>query len=185
MRRIIIIGCGGSGKSTLAAKLGELLQLPVVHLDRLFWRPGWQESSKAEMDAKVEALCGGDAWIIDGNYGRTLDVRIAACDTIIFLDLSTLSCLWGVVRRYWRYRGRTRPDMGEGCTEQISWEFIKWIWRYRRDSRPDVLRKLNAAGPGRSVIILKSRRRVSDFLREQHAISANPCPSTQNEAIHG
>lgn len=164
MQRIILIGCGGSGKSTLAARLGQVLGLPVHHLDTLFWRPLWQEAPREQFDSALQGLCEQDRWIIDGNYSRTLDLRLAACDTVIFLDLSRLSCLSGVFCRYWRYRGRTRPDMGSGCQERLNWEFLTWIWHYRRHSRPTIVQRLQELDLSKRVIILTSRRAIQRFM---------------------
>ncbi len=88
MKKILIIGSGGSGKSTLAVRLGELLQLPVIHLDEHFWQPGWVEPPREEWKTKVDEFCSRDAWIMDGNYGGTLEERITASDTVLFLDRS-------------------------------------------------------------------------------------------------
>ncbi len=164
MKRIMVIGCGGSGKSTLATRLGQELSLPVHHLDRLFWQPGWTELPKDEWRETQERLCAQPEWILDGNYGGTMDVRFAAADTIIFLDVSTLTCLAGAFQRFFKFRGRTRPDMTEGCPERLDWSYLKWIWTYRRDRRPEIIHKLNELMSGKKVIILASRRDISDLL---------------------
>ena len=112
MKRIIVIGCSGAGKTQLALKLGQALGLNVVHLDRLFWREGWQHISKEEFDALLNAELEKPCWVIDGNYGRTLNVRLAACDTVIYLDYPRAVCLAGIFSRVIRNLGRTRPDVG-------------------------------------------------------------------------
>ena len=93
MERIVIIGCGGAGKSTLARQLGEKLDLPVVHLDGIFWLPGWVEMDRDEFDRRVREEMAKEIWIIDGNYNRTMPERIARCDTVIYLDFSRIKCL--------------------------------------------------------------------------------------------
>ena len=123
MERIIIIGCGGAGKSTLARKLGEVLDLPVVHLDKLFWKPGWVETSHEEFDALLAQELAKDHWIMDGNFNRTMPERMKRCDTIIYLDFSRFACLMGVLKRVITTYGKVRPDMGEGCPERIDLEF--------------------------------------------------------------
>src|SRR5688572_10638339 len=104
MRRILVIGSGGAGKSTVAARLGQSLGLEVFHLDKFFWRPGWVESPREEWSETVTELISRDSWIIDGNYSGTLEMRIRRCDTIVFLDLPRLLCLWRIVQRNFRYR---------------------------------------------------------------------------------
>ena len=99
MQRILVIGCGGAGKSVFSRALGEKLGLPVVHLDRLFWLPGWHEQTPAAFDAALETELAKERWIMDGNYGRTLSRRLEFADTVIFLRYSRLCCLAGVFRR--------------------------------------------------------------------------------------
>ena len=164
MRKVLVIGSGGAGKSTFAARLGERTGLPVLHLDTLYWRAGWREPPREEWDARVEELLRGDAWIMDGNYGRTLERRLAACDTVILLDLPRTLCLWRVIKRRLRFRGRARPDMNEGCRERLTWEFVRWVWTYRRERRPGVLEKLSRLDGGQRVFRLRSRREVEGFL---------------------
>ena len=166
MRRILVIGSGGAGKSTLAARLGARLGLPVIHLDAHFWRPGWVETPAAEWREVVTALTARDAWVMDGNYGGTLDLRLAACDAVIFLDLPRVVCVAGIVGRWLRHAGSTRPDMAPGCPEQLSWEFVRWVWDYPRRRRPDVLRRLAALPADRHVVVLRSRRAAERFLAE-------------------
>ena len=119
MERVLIIGCGGSGKSTLARQLGEKTGLPVVHLDKLFWKPGWVSVPKEEFDVIIREEIAKKQWIMDGNFDRTLPERIKHCDTIIYLDFSRFACLMGVAKRVITTYGKVRPDMGEGCPERI------------------------------------------------------------------
>lgn len=165
MERILIIGCGGAGKSTLARQLGDLLDIPVIHLDKLFWHPGWVESSKEEIDAKIHEEMAKPRWIMDGNFNRTLPERIKHCDTIIYLDFSRLACLMGVLKRIVTTYGTVRPDMGEGCPERIDLEFLKWVWNYNQNKREKNYRLLNEA-EGVQTIVLKNRRMVRRFLKE-------------------
>lgn len=93
MRRVMVIGSPGAGKSTLARELAKVTDLPLRHLDAEYWLPGWIERDPAEWHAKQTALIAGDRWIIDGNYGASLPLRIAAADTIVWLDYPTWLCL--------------------------------------------------------------------------------------------
>ena len=164
MERVMIIGCSGAGKSTLARQLGEKTGLPVVHLDKLFWHPGWVESTREEFDARLLAELEKPQWIIDGNYSRTYQQRLARCDTVIHLDFSRLACLMGVLKRVLTTYGKVRPDMGEGCPERFDWEFMKWVWNFNGKNRRKNLDALQGLQNVR-VITLRSRRQVNAFLR--------------------
>ncbi|HEX8719825.1 MAG TPA: DNA topology modulation protein [Pyrinomonadaceae bacterium] len=171
MRRVLVIGSGGSGKSTLSRRLGERLGLEVIHLDRLYWRAGWVEPPKDEWLRTVEALCARDAWVMDGNYSGTLEVRMAACDAVVFLDLPRVLCLWRVLKRLVMYRDGGRPDMAEGCREQFQLDFLRWVWNYPNRSRPKVLRALEKYAGRKEVFRLGSGAEVEEFLAglEGHA----------------
>lgn len=159
-----MIGSGGAGKSTFARRLGERLGLEVIHLDKVYWRAGWVEPPKDEWRRKVEELLGGEAWVMDGNYSGTLGVRLAACDTVVFLDLPRLVCLWRVLKRALTYRGASRPDMAEGCQERVNAEFLLWVWNYRKRSRPKVLALLQEQAHTKRVVRLRSAAEVERFL---------------------
>ena len=165
MDRIMIIGCGGSGKSTLARQLGQKLGLPVVHLDQLFWTPGWVSISKDEFDRVHEAALAEEKWIMDGNFDRTIPRRLERCDTVIYLDFSRFACLMGVLKRVLTTYGKVRPDMGEGCPERMDLDFLKWVWNFNKNKRERIYGLLKEA-EGVQVIILKNRRMVKKFLSE-------------------
>jgi adenylate kinase family enzyme len=165
MRRILVIGSGGSGKSTFARRLGEALGIEVIHLDGHYWRPGWVEPPKDEWRRKVGELVARDEWVIDGNYSGTLELRLAACDTAIFLDLPRTLCVWRVLKRALVFRNATRPDMAEGCREKIDFAFLWWVWRYPSRSRPKALARLGEHARGKKVVRLRSRAEVEEFLR--------------------
>ena len=165
MERVIIIGCGGAGKSTLAQKMGEKTGLPVVHLDKLFWKPGWVESTPEEIDGKIRQELDKPQWIMDGNFNRTLPMRVARADTVIYLDFSRMACLLGVLKRVLTTYGKVRPDMGEGCPERIDFEFLKWVWNYNKNKRERNYRLLNEAEHAET-IVLKNRRAVKKFLAQ-------------------
>ena len=164
MERVMIIGCGGAGKSTLARKLGEKTGLPVVHLDKLFWRPGWVSISGEEYDVLHRAELAKDRWIIDGNFDRTIPERLARCDTVIYLDFPRIVCLLGVLKRILTTYGTVRPDMGEGCPERFDWEFLRWVWNFNKNKRERNYQLLSEV-EGVNIIILKNRRQVERFLQ--------------------
>ena len=164
MKRVAIIGCGGAGKSTLARKMGEKLGLPIHHLDRLYWCAGWKERVLNEWKLLHDNLCNEAEWILDGNYSSTMDVRLKACDTVIYLDFPRHLCLYRVLKRFFKYRGRSRPDITLGCPERLSKDFLRYIWMYPKARRPGILKKLEKIKAEKSVYILTSSREVSDFL---------------------
>ncbi len=162
MERVLIIGCGGAGKSTLARQMGEKLNIPVVHLDKLFWKPGWVERTAEEFDALLAPELEKEKWIMDGNFGRTLPWRMKHCDTMIYLDFGRFACLWGVLKRELSSHGKVRPDMGEGCPERVDRDFLKWVWNFNKDKRETFYRYLNEA-ENIETIVLKNRRAVKKF----------------------
>ena len=147
----------------MARQLGEKTGLPVVHLDKLFWHPGWVESSKEEIDAKIMQAILEPRWILDGNYNRTLPKRLEYCDTVIYLDFSRFACLMGVVKRVLTTYGTVRPDMGEGCPERFDWDFLQWVWNFNKNKRKKY-HDLLSAQTGKEIYILKNRRQVKRFL---------------------
>ena len=164
MERIMIIGCGGAGKSTLARQLGEKLDIPVVHLDRIWWAPGnWQHRAREDFDALVLAELEKPQWIVDGNYDRTIPMRLEKCDTIIYLDFSRLACLVSWAGRVIKNWGHARSDMAEGCAEWFDPEMAQWIWNFNKNNREKYYKMLNEA-EGVETIVLKNRRMVRRFL---------------------
>ncbi len=169
MKKILVIGSGGAGKSTFARRLSQILDIEVIHLDALYWNPGWVEPPKPEWRERVEELLRRDSWIMDGNYSGTLDLRLAACDTVIFLDIARAVCLWRVLKRWMLYRNRSRPDMAEGCREKFNLKFAQWIWSYPRKTKPKVIEMIEQAR-GKKVVWLRSRAEVERFLNEAKGI---------------
>ena len=172
MKRIAIIGCSGSGKSTLARQLRAILNIPVIHLDALFWQPGWVKIPGTEWLSIQENLVKQESWIIDGNYTSTLDVRLIPADTIIFLDYPRTLCLYRALKRRFTYEGKSRPDMAAGCSERIDWPHIQWIWAYPSADRLEVLQKLEQYKKDHSIIILHNPAEARRFLKKIKAQNA-------------
>lgn len=164
MKKILVIGSGGSGKSTFSVRLGRLLNIEVIHLDVIYWKPGWVETPKPEWRERVAELLKRDTWIIDGNYSGTFDIRFAASDTVIFLDGARSVCLWRVLKRLLLYRTRGRPDMAAGCRERFDPKFIMWVWRYRTRTRPRVLQLLKDNAESRQIVHLRTQSEIERFL---------------------
>ena len=164
MERIIIIGCGGSGKSTLARQLGEKLNLPVIHLDQIWWAPGnWQHLEREEFDRRLMQELEKPRWIMDGNFNRTIEARLEQCDTVIYLDMNRLVCLKSWLGRVIQNWGHARPDMAEGCKEWIDPEFAAWIWNFNKNNRKRYYELLEQQKE-KKVLIFKNRRQVAKFL---------------------
>lgn len=158
MQRVLIVGPGGAGKSWLSTRLAAITGLPVVHLDREYWRAGWMETPKSAWRAMVAELIARDRWIMDGNYGGTLAMRMERADTIVFLDVSRWASLGGVLRR--RCSRGPRLDMAEGCPERIDLAFLRWLWRYHDHHRPGVLEQIGNFTHGRTVVTLRTRDEI-------------------------
>jgi adenylate kinase family enzyme len=164
VRRVLVIGAGGSGKSFVSQALGQKLGLPVVHLDREYWGPGWVETPRAEWERRVRELCAADEWVLDGNYDKSLPLRLERAESVVFLDVPTLTALAGVLQRYVRWRGKSRPDLPDGCVEALEPGFVRWVLRYRRTERPRIIALLSRFDG--AVVVLTSRRAARRFVRD-------------------
>ena len=166
MNKIMVIGVGsGVGKSTFASRLGELTGIEVTHLDQLFWRPGWVEAPLKEFSEAQQQVVENENWIIEGNYTGTIAIREAYADTIIYLELPLLVCLYRVLKRRVQYHGKTRDDIGEGCEEKIDWAFLKFILTTYRPRKKKMKKRMQLyANEGKTVHYLKTRKQIEVFL---------------------
>lgn len=162
----MLIGSGGAGKSTLAREIGKKLHIEVIHLDTIMWKPGWKFVKKEEQIAIQQELVQKEEWIIDGNYGGTMDIRFEKADTILFLDYSRYLCLYRALKRMVQYKSKTRPDMIEGNDERLDFNFLKWIWNYPKKKKPQIMEKLQAIKEEKQVVILSSPKEAEKFLNE-------------------
>jgi adenylate kinase family enzyme len=164
-KRIVILGPSGAGKSTLARRIGERLDLPVVHLDVFNWNPGWVQTEVSRFRELVAEAVKGDAWVMDGNYtGSHLDLRLFRADAVIWLDLPRYIYFPRAVWRAIKYYGRTREDIGPGRPERIDVPFLKdWVWTYPTRSRATHAEVMATLPAGVRRIILRSRAEVARF----------------------
>lgn len=144
--------------------MGGILKLPVIHLDKEHWLPGWVAPTQKEWRPVVSRLCAGDSWIMDGNFSGSLDIRIPASDTVIFMDYPQPVYLWRVLKRAWQLRGQTRPDMAPGCVERFDLGFMLWLLRFPRNTRPEMLEKIRKYGRGKRLITLRNQRETDGFI---------------------
>jgi len=166
MYKISIIGSGGAGKSTLAKEIGNILNVPVYHLDAIFWKPGWIKTERNDWSSLQRSLCTQSQWIMDGNYSSTIDIRLASSNMVVFLDFNRYLCIYRAVKRFLMHYGKSRPDMAEGCNEMLDLKFLKWIYDYPRTRRPEVLKKLEDLDSNTKVYILKHPREIKMFLEQ-------------------
>jgi len=162
VNRIAIIGCGGSGKSHLACGLGAVLAIPVTHLDALYYDNQWNPLPSDRFTELQRDLAAQPRWVADGNYASTLPIRLAAADTVIFLDPPAWACLWGILQRRLRHGAGQHATIG--VYDRITWSFIRYILGYRRSMRPRVRRLLDQHARHADVVVLRSRRAARRYL---------------------
>ena len=168
MRRVLVVGPCGAGKSTFATALAERLGLPLFHMDRLNWQPGWIESPPQILLARIDEVIAQDRWVLEGTYGGSLDRRLPRADTVALLDYPITLCLWRLLRRIWRWRGRSRPDMTLGCEERFDLAFFLYVARWR--SGPGRRLEARLAPFGEKVVRLKSPREAVAWLAGLEAV---------------
>jgi adenylate kinase family enzyme len=166
MKKVIVVGSSGAGKTYFSRRLSTALGIELIHIDTEYWGPGWTEPSKVEWKDKLSHLLARESWIIDGNYTNTLDMRLAACDTVIFLDIRRTLCIWRVIRRTLKFYRRKRPDMADGCYERLDLPFLAFVWNYPERTKPKVMTLIEKHRSAANVVHLTSPRAVKQFLSE-------------------
>ncbi len=167
MERIVIIGCIGAGKSVFSERLSRITGLKLFTLDSLFWGPDGKEKDRIRWREIQEEITAGDSWIVEGNYGATIDLRLRRADTVIFMDFSSIRCLCGLVRRILAatlHPGR-RPGVVRGCNERFDLKLLKYAWTFNRKHRYGILKGV-AGYPNVRLITLRRRKESEAFLRE-------------------
>ena len=159
MEKVIIIGCPGSGKSTFGRKLKQITGLPLYHLDMMFWNDDKTTVSREVFIKRLQEVMSTSKWIIDGNYGSTMEMRIKDCDTVFFLDYSTEVCIEGIDLR----KGQARSDMPWVENDNTDEDFIDFINRYNSESRPKVLDLLKKYS-SKNIIIFQTRAESEQYL---------------------
>jgi adenylate kinase family enzyme len=165
MRRIVIIGPLGAGKSTLALKLGRLLGITVHHLDWLYWGDAWTATPPSEWQALLDRIVAGESWIIDGNFTSSLPERLAAADTVIYLDMPRFTSTIRATKRRILHRWRRAPGMPGGPRPMFNVQLFRWIWEFPSQHRPYLLGQLRQPSVADKTIILRGRRDVRRFIR--------------------
>lgn len=169
-RRVLVIGSPGSGKSTFSQVLARQYDLPYIPMDRtFFWLPGWQMRPRNEIRLLVKQAISGDRWLIDGTGVNTLELRLTRADMVIWLRLPRWLCLWRLLRRWFQFHGRTRPDMADDCPERIDLAFLRYVWNFDRDVVPQIEQKLAASRGKTNVIQLRTQVEIDALLAEPAA----------------
>ena len=163
MKRIIVIGCPGSGKTTLSKVLAQKLNLPLIHLDRIQWKGNWECIRSDEFDNILRAEINKPQWIIDGNYNRTIPMRLEQCDTVIYLDYPACVCFFSALKRVITNFGRVRDDMGGNCRERFDPTFFWFILTFNIKNRKKYHTIFNNC-VNKNIIILKNRKQADKFL---------------------
>lgn len=163
-KKIILIGSAGSGKSYMSNKLAEITGLPLIHLDNEFWKPNWEKTKRGEWIEKQNQFINAKEWIIDGNYNSTMELRFAAADLVIFLDINRLVCIWGAIKRH----GKKRSDLPDYLEEKFDKEFFdfcKLIWNFKNTDKNKIL-ALHEKYTDKKFITIKNRKEVNNYLEE-------------------
>ena len=161
MKRVIVIGCPGSGKTTFAEKLNKITGLPLYHLDAIWHKPDKTHIPREEFDQRISEIFATDEWIIDGNYGRTVEMRLKECDTVFLFDLPTEVCLQGACERL----GKGRYDM-PWIEKELDPEFEGFIKDFAHNSLPGLYELIEKYKTEKQVIVFKSRKEADGFLNK-------------------
>ena len=168
-KRVMIIGQPGSGKSTLARQLGVIFQLPVMHIDLIHWQTGWVERTGTEKDRLCAEVHAKEEWIFEGGRSGTWPERLERADTVIFLDFPLAVRAWRILKRRVEYHGTTRPDLPDGCPENINREFTTFIWRTRKTGREKMITLFNSIPAGKDKFRLRNKSEVEKFIEAMSA----------------
>jgi adenylate kinase family enzyme len=162
--RVLVIGPSGAGKSTFARALARRTGLPVVHLDRLYWLPGWVQAAPEDSRAGLAQAAAAESWIIEGAYADALDLCLSRAQQIFAFDCQRLGCLWRVLVRVVRNRGRAQPDMPDGSPEKLKWDFMREIWQQSGRWRADIRGAIDRAAAWERTTVFRSASEAERFL---------------------
>ena len=158
----MIIGPCGAGKSTVSHLLAAKLRLPLIHMDQLNWQPGWVDEGNDRLRGLLAVEVAKERWLIEGNYGSTMAMRLERADTVLYLDYPLPLCLWRLIKRIATFHGRTRPDMPDNCPERFDGAFLWYVLRWNHGPRQRTEAQL--LGHERKVVRLKNPRALADWL---------------------
>ena len=160
MKKIVVLGCSGSGKSTFALRLHDLTGLPLYHLDNIWWKPDRTHISREEFDRRLDDILNDDRWILDGDYSRTYEKRIAACDTVFFLDYTEEICMDGIIGRI----GKERRDI-PWTENKLDPELVKLVKDYETQNKP-VLIELFRKYADKDIVTFHTRDEADNMIKK-------------------
>jgi 2-beta-glucuronyltransferase len=170
MLRIFVLGCPGSGKTTFARAVAQHLGIPAVHLDRLWWKPGWVPVGIPAFRRSLNEIAQSDRWVMDGHKGAAFDICLPRADAIIVLEQPRLVCLWRALTRTLNYLGRSRPDIGPGCPERFDTGFFRYIWNFRTQTAPAAELAIGRFGRNATLIRLRSDAEIERFVASLRSV---------------
>ncbi|WP_436883294.1 AAA family ATPase [Mammaliicoccus sciuri] len=163
MKKIVILGSSGSGKSYLSKKLSKELNIEVYHLDNLMRKFDWSPFSHNEKYHIQKLILENDTWIIEGNYTNILDERLDEADTIIFLNINKLKCIYNVIKRTITYRNKDRLDKPAKAIDKISLHLLKWTWNFDKNEKTIIIKKIQNYSKTKRIIILNNFKTTNNF----------------------
>lgn len=165
--KIAIIGCPGSGKSTLAFKIHTILGIPLLHLDKYFWQPGWQRPDREEFRKIHDQLCDQKEWIIEGMSVRLFEYRAKQADVIIFLDIPLYVCLYRIFKRALLNFGKECFSSAPGCPERLpDWEFLKYVLCFNKKYKPEVEKLLHYYKGQKKIFVVKNNVDLNEIIKK-------------------
>ena len=167
-RRILVIGSSGSGKSTFSRELSRIRGIPLYHLDKIYWRSGWNPIPEEVFNEEMMKILPKEEWILDGNYSQSLANRIQFSETVIFLDFKWPVCAFRVIRRNIKNRWNQRTDITEGCEEKFNhdfYELLKYIRNFPKTDRIKIIKLLEANAYEKEIIIFSNSTSVRQYLQ--------------------
>lgn len=164
MQKILIIGSNGAGKSTFSYALAEQLDLPLIHIDQIYWRGCWEVTPQAEFENAVVEEAQKEKWIIEGNNIKSLEQRLPYADTVFWFEFPPLFCIINIFKREWRYRGSVRPDMPDECVSRLRLSFLRYAWHFNKRNRTRIKAMLSQYTHVK-VIRFTGRRQVKKYLK--------------------
>ncbi|UEJ82542.1 hypothetical protein Bra3105_17200 [Brachybacterium halotolerans subsp. kimchii] len=182
MQRIAVVGSGGSGKTYVSRALGKMLDVPVTHLDAEYYDEDWHPLPAESFATRQREIVSGDRWVIDGNHCTTLPIRLAACDTVVMMDVPTTSALLGVL---WRQVRHGAGQHANGVHNRLNLEVLRYVVTYRQRMRPRMIAEMAQVAEHVDVVRLTSRRRARRWLRDLSARRSTSPVRDAHPTAHG